>query len=202
MSDFCPGFPVHPCRHPSCLCFGLLPLSWTVYEHGRVESWKPTRYFGLLFSSGPCSMEFFEATLSTGQSLFFWSPRLWFYLLSLFPFLRFLNSTMSWSLQTRLFMTFIFPTSLFLFVSMRSRRAPAFFHSLNICVRKWPPMTSRNLLDCLCSAVLSFQGLKSFPLKIRACEFEASSVVQRMPCLLLEQMILESHLFYLKWTEH
>lgn len=41
-----------------------------------------------------------------------------------------LNSTMSWSLQPRLSVTFAFPT---LFLSMRSSRAPAFVHSSIAC---------------------------------------------------------------------
>lgn len=51
------------------------------------------------------------------------NQELWASFSHLFPALRILNSTVSWSLQSRLPLTIIFPTSCLL-VCMRSRRAP------------------------------------------------------------------------------
>lgn len=63
----------------------------------------------------------------------------------------FLNSTIPWSLQLMLPLTFTaLPSSLF--VSICYSQAPPFYGSLITCVRKLLSVHSRNLLDCLCPA--------------------------------------------------
>lgn len=78
-------------------------------------------------------------------------------LFSLLPTPRILNSTILCSLNPWLPLTFTTPTSLSLLVHMRSSIAPLLVGSSITWRRNLPWMHSRNLLDCLCLAVLSLQ---------------------------------------------
>ena len=84
--------------------------------------------------------------------------------------LRIQNSTVTWSLQQRLSLTFISSTSPSLVVTMRSRNEPLLLGSSVTWRRKLLSMHTRNLLDCLCPAVLSFcAGQLKSPMRTRAC---------------------------------
>ncbi|CAN0052273.1 unnamed protein product [Bubo scandiacus] len=75
-------------------------------------------------------------------------------LCTLLDVLRILNS-ISWSLQPRLPLSFTFPASPSLLVRTRSSIAPLLIGSAITWRRKLSSTHSRNLLDCLCPAVLS-----------------------------------------------
>lgn len=83
-------------------------------------------------------------------------------LFALFFPLGILNSIMSLSLQPRVPLTFISPTSPLLFIKMKSSRASSFVGSLMTCVRQLPSIRSCNLLGCLYSAALPFQQLSGW----------------------------------------
>uniref|UniRef100_A0A8C0IW97 Inositol-tetrakisphosphate 1-kinase n=1 Tax=Chelonoidis abingdonii TaxID=106734 RepID=A0A8C0IW97_CHEAB len=78
-------------------------------------------------------------------------------LLSFLPFVRILNSTISWSLLPRLPPTSISPTNSSLFVSSRSRGAQPLVGFCSTCNEKLSPTLSKNFLDSLCTALLISQ---------------------------------------------
>ena len=75
---------------------------------------------------------------------------------------RILNSTISWSLQPRLPLTFTSSTSPSLFISTRSSITSLLVGSSTTCVKKLSSMLCRNLLDCVCLAVWSFQQISGW----------------------------------------
>ena len=112
----------------------------------------------------------------TAQSLLSWSPGLWSCYLPCSLF------SGTWTApshgQPRLLLTFTYPTSFSLFVKVKCHKAPLHISSSITCVRKLLSMPSRNLLDCLCPAVLSLQqisGWLKIPMRISACKCEAHS---------------------------
>lgn len=79
----------------------------------------------------------------------------------LFPPLRTINSTISWTLQSNLPVTFTPLTCSSLCLSNRFNRAPPYISSLIICVRKLP-VHSRNLLNSLCPPALLLQHVSGW----------------------------------------
>lgn len=55
-------------------------LGWTILNLGEDEYWLQTSLLDFLFCLGSSVMGLFQLYLWSVQSLFFWSPGLWFYL--------------------------------------------------------------------------------------------------------------------------
>ena len=76
-------------------------------------------------------------------------------------------------------LSFTFPTSSSFLVRKRSSIAPLLNGSSINWKRKLSSVHSRNLLDCLCHAVLSLQQISGWlksPMRTRACECEAAPI--------------------------
>ena len=127
-------------------------LGWTILELRGGDPWKSTMFTVPLFSP-----EWSPIGILPSRSL----NRPKFALLQsrnvipLFWFFPPLSSTISWSLQLWLSLIFTSLTSSPLFISIRSSRDLVV--SSFTCVGHLSLMHSRNLLNCLCPAVLPFQ---------------------------------------------
>lgn len=89
---------------------------------------------------------------------------------------RILNSTISWTQKPRLPSSLHIPNQSF-FVSTRSNSTFLPVGSFSTCVKKLSSTPYRELLDCVCSAVLSFQQISGWlkcSMRTRACSHEAT----------------------------
>lgn len=110
------------------------------------------------------------------QKLLSWSPGQWNHHFS--HLLRILNSTIPWSLQPRLPLTFKALTSSTLFKRSGPGRSWSPTSSSNTWVWKLAPMYSRSLLNYFCPALMSLQqflGWLRSPVRTSASLGEASS---------------------------
>lgn len=122
-------------------------------------------------------MLLFERVPWRGQSPPSWSPVSWSCFVFLVPSLQ--HSELHHVIITagKTSLTYTFPTSSSLFVSMGSSRAPPLIRSSITCVKKFSSIHSRNLLDCLWSVVPSADvGMAQVVhMNTRACQQEAVS---------------------------
>ena len=149
--------PGAPCSSMQAFCylhFISYLLGRAILQFGGGDPWRATSSPGPPFSLGPYCTGFFQGDLWRG--LFSWNPGLLVLLFALLPPLTVLNSTISCSLQPKLTPPYKWGRTGWGCGSTRSSRAP-FLVSLSIAyVRKLSSIHSRNLLDCLCPAVLFF----------------------------------------------
>lgn len=189
---------MRPCFHPlqaSFLCLSLarssslihmgLPAFWPDFLLVGMDQLLSLEEVTLRYEPaclGPSSLQGLiprDASKQMPEEARVSSPQVQGCELALHPPLESLNSTISRSLQPRLPLTFASPTSPSSWATRRSSRAPLLVGPSVTWVRKLSSTRSRNLLDCLCPAVLSLQptpGCLKPPVRTRACEREAAPV--------------------------
>ena len=167
---------IHAGFLPLCLVF--CSSGQTLLELGGGDPWIPASSSQPIFSPGSHSTVFFQAHPWRGFKSALLKSKAVILLFTLLSPPGILNSTFLWTLQPTLPLTFMSLTKFFLVCKclVQLSTFPCWF--LDYLCWKMSSMHSRNLVDCLSTAVLRFQqasGWLKSPMRTRACECEAFS---------------------------